>query len=231
MPTPPDARVWLVEDEPAFRETLAYLVEHAAGMRCARTFDRAEDALTALTDGATDGAADGEAGPDLLLLDVNLPGRSGIELAAEAKALCPEARVVMLTIRDDADTIFAALRAGASGYLLKNSPIDAIIAGLQEALAGGMLMPAPVARKVLGFFADAPGLGRPAGGSAGDYGLTDREGEVLSLMVEGLIQKEIADRLSVSPSTVNGHVQRIYGKLHVRSGRAAVAKALRERLI
>lgn len=219
---PLDARVWLVEDEPAFRETLAYLVEHAAGMRCARTFDRAEDALAALTDGNADGTAD-EDGPDLLLLDVNLPGRSGIELAAEAKALCPEARVVMLTIRDDAETIFAALRAGASGYLLKNSPIDEIITGLQEALAGGMLMPAPVARKVLGFFAGAPG---PA-----DYGLTEREGEVLGLMVEGLIQKEIADRLCVSPSTVNGHVQRIYGKLHVRSGRAAVVKALRERLV
>lgn len=226
MPAPPDARVWLVEDEPAFRETFAYLVEHAAGMRCARTFGRAEDALAALADGATDGADDGD-GPDLLLLDVNLPGRSGIELAAEAKALRPEARIVMLTIRDDAETIFAALRAGASGYLLKNSPIDGIIAGLQEALDGGMLMPAPVARKVLGFFADAP----VAGGSAEDYGLTEREGEVLSLMVEGLIQKEIADQLCVSPSTVNGHVQRIYGKLHVRSGRAAVAKALRERLV
>lgn len=226
MTGPPDARVWLVEDEPVLRQTLAYLVEHAAGMRCVRTFDRAEAALEALTDGATDGAAN-EDSPDLLLLDVNLPGRSGIELAAEAKALCPEVRVVMLTIRDDADTIFAALRAGASGYLLKNSPIDEIITGLQEALAGGMLMPAPVARKVLGFFASAAGPGGPAA----DYGLTEREGEVLGLMVEGLIQKEIADRLCVSPSTVNGHVQRIYGKLHVRSGRAAVAKALRERLI
>lgn len=221
MTAPPDARVWLVEDEPAFRETLAYLVEHTAGMRCARTFDRAEAALAALGDAGTEDC------PDLILLDVNLPGRSGIELAAEAKALCPEARVVMLTIRDDAETIFAALRAGASGYLLKNSPIDAIITGLQEALAGGMLMPAPVARKVLGFFAGAPGLGGPTE----DYGLTEREGEVLSLMVEGLIQKEIADRLCVSPSTVNGHVQRIYGKLHVHSGRAAVAKALRERLV
>jgi DNA-binding NarL/FixJ family response regulator len=129
----------------------------------------------------------------------------------------------MLTIRDDAETIYAALRAGASGYLIKNDQVDQIVAAIREAAQGGTLMPAPVARKVLGFFQQQE--------SKPDYGLTEREMEVLQEMTEGYVQKEIADRLFISPSTVNTHIQHIYEKLHVHSGIEAVAKALRERLV
>ena len=157
-------------------------------------------------------------------MDINLPRLDGIACTARIKAQWPDVPVLMLTIRDDADTIFEAFRAGASGYLLKNAPIEKIIAAIREALEGGMLMPAPVARKVMGFFeAKAP--------AAPSYGLSEREREVLEQMVAGCTQKEISARLYISPSTVNNHIQRIYQKLHVHSSSAAVAKALRERLI
>jgi DNA-binding NarL/FixJ family response regulator len=159
----------------------------------------------------------------VLLLDVNLPGMSGLDGLGALKARLPAARVVMLTIRDDAETIYAALGAGASGYLLKNADPDQLAAAVEAARNGGMLMPGPVARKVLAAF-EGPT-------PTPDYGLTDRERDVLREMVQGHTQKEIAERLFVSPSTVNTHVQHIYEKLHVHSGSAAVAKAVRERLV
>lgn len=210
-------RVWLVEDETTYRETFAFLVDHASGMCCARTFADGEAACDALE------ATPVPDRPDVVLMDINLPGLSGIECTAQLKAHTPEVQVVMLTVYDDEEMIFDALRAGASGYLLKNAPVDRIIAAIREARNGGMLMAAPIARKVLGFFEQTP--------ARSDYGLTARELEVLQQMVDGLTQKEIADRLFLSPSTVNGHVQHIYEKLHVHSGNAAVAKALRERLV
>ncbi|HYG68989.1 MAG TPA: response regulator transcription factor [Anaeromyxobacteraceae bacterium] len=146
---------------------------------------------------------------------------SETEGLAALKARLPGTRIVMLTIRDEADVISAALGAGASGYLTKDAAVDEIAAAVEAARGGGMLMPGPVARKVLGFF---EGL-RPAS----DYGLTERD--VLREMVEGYAQKEIAERLFVSPSTVDSHVQHIYEKLHVHSSSAAVAKAVRERLL
>lgn len=210
-------RVWVVEDEPHYRETLASLVERVDGLGGARAFADAEGALDAL-----EAAGPGER-PGLVLMDVNLPGMTGIEATARLKARLPEARVVVLTIRDEAATIFAALRAGASGYLLKGEPIDRILAAIREALAGGVMLPAPVAREVLDFFAAQP--------AAEDYGLSERERDVLERMVAGLPQKEIAEVLFVSPATVNKHVQRVYEKLHVHSASAAVAKAVRERLV
>lgn len=209
--------VWVVEDEPHYRESLLALVDRIEGLDCPRAFADAEAALEALE------AAEPEERPGLVLMDVNLPGMSGIEATARLKARLPEVRVVVLTIRDEPATIFAALRAGASGYLLKGEPIGRIVAALREALAGGMLMPAPVAQEVLGFFARRP--------SADAYGLSEREREVLERMVEGLTQKEIAETLFISASTVNKHVQRVYEKLHVRSASAAVAKAVQERLV
>ena len=210
-------RAWIVEDEAQFRESLAFLVGRVDGLNADRTFADAEAALAAL-----EAAGPGER-PGLVLMDVNLPGMSGVEATARVRALAPEARVVVLTVRDEAATIFAALRAGASGYLLKGEPIDRILAAIREALAGGVMLPAPVAREVLGFFAAQP--------SAADYGLSERERAVLELMVEGLAQKEIAGALFVTTSTVNKHVQRVYEKLHVHTAPAAVAKAIRERLV
>ena len=213
------AVVWIVEDDVDYREALAELL--SAEVRAVETFGSVEAAL-ARVDSFGRGAP--EAGwPEVVLLDVNLPGLSGIEGIGEIKARLAAAAIVMLTIRDDAETIYQALGAGASGYLLKGTDPDALLAAIHEARAGGMLMQRQVARLVLAAFEAR----RPAP----DYGLSPRETEVLAEMVNGLTQPQIAERLFVSPSTINSHVQRIYEKLHVHTGSAAVAKAVRERLV
>src|SRR5690606_2226522 len=218
MPSPPPPSVWIVEDDEAYRAALQAALAPAADVR--EVFGSVEDALAWAA--VRERAADTDR-PDVLLLDVNLPGMSGLDGLGALKARLPGTRVVMLTARDDAGTIYAARGAGASGYLLKNADPDQLAAAVEAARDGGMLMPGPVARKVLAAF-DRP---RPSP----DYGLTERERDVLREMVAGHTQKEIAERLFVSPSTVNTHVQHIYEKLHVHTGSAAVAKAVRERLV
>ena len=208
-----EIRIWLVEDDESYRQTLSLVIGKTEGFTVELEFADCESAI--------DAARNGHA-PDVALLDINLPGLSGVEGLSQLKQLAPQARIVMLTIIDDAATIFEAFQSGASGYLLKNSPVDKIIAAVREAASGGMLMPAPVAERVLAHFH------RP---DREDYGLTSREQEVLEEMGRGYSQKEIADRLFVSPHTVNTHIQHIYDKLHVRSGLEAVAKAFREGLI
>ena len=221
MPDPDlsSAVVWLVEDDADYRGAVAELV--GGHVRSVETFGSVEAVLSRVD---SLGRATPEGGwPEVVLLDVNLPGVTGIEGLGELKARLPGSVVVMLTIRDDAETIYAALGAGASGYLLKSASPDELLGAIREARAGGMLMQRQVARLVLAAFEDR----RPAP----DYGLTRRETEVLAEMVEGHTQPEIADRLFVSLSTVNSHVQNIYAKLHVHNGSAAVAKAVRERLV
>ena len=216
--------VWIIEDDASFRETIVQVLEYTPGFDCRAAYGSVEEALAAADVAQRSGV---ETMPRVVLLDVNLPGQTGIEGLGELKAALPNANIVMLTIRDDADTVYAALGAGASGYLLKSSGVDQIIVAVREAAAGGMLMPAPVARRVLAAFRDRA----ERSATPDSYGLTRREQEVLAEMVEGYTQKEIAERLSVSPHTVNSHVQHVYEKLHVNSGNAAVAKALRERLV
>ncbi|PAP76407.1 response regulator transcription factor [Rubrivirga marina] len=213
------AVVWLVEDDADYREAVAELVR--AHVRSVETFGSVE-AVLARVDGIGTGTLEG-GWPEVVLLDVNLPGVTGIEGLSELKSRLPGSVVVMLTIRDDADTIYAALGAGASGYLLKSASPDELLGAIREARAGGMLMQRQVARLVLASF--------EAKKPAPDYGLTKRETEVLAEMVDGHTQPQIADRLFVSLSTVNSHVQSIYAKLHVHNGSAAVAKAVRERLV
>ncbi len=209
--------VWIVEDDAEYRRTLAEVVGLDPSFRVDRSFADAEGALEAVSHvGALDR-------PSLVLMDVNLPGASGIEATSSLKSAHPDSTVVMLTGRDEPSAIFAALRAGASGYLIKGEPIDRVVAALREAASGGVLLPAAVAERVLGFFASQP--------SAETYGLSPRERDVLDAMVDGLAQQAIADRLFISASTVNKHVQRVYQKLHVHSASAAVAKAVRERLV
>jgi len=213
--------VWVIEDDSEFRETLAFLLDNTSGMKCGGAHGDVETALDWVD--SYQRRSRPWPRPDVLLLDINLPGLSGIEGLGHIKAKLPDTRIVMLTIRDDANTIVSAFQKGASGYLLKNAGVDRIIAAVREARSGGMLMPAPVARQVLDIFRQqAPDQ---------DYGLTDREKEVLNEMVSGRTQKEIAERLFVSPNTINTHVQHIYDKLHVHSGTEAVAKAVRERLV
>lgn len=215
----PDSQIsiWLVEDDSQYRQTLAYLLNHTTGFRCDAIFFSCEE-LQDLIEGEKPWDP-----PSVVLLDIGLPGRNGIEGARYLKAQLPEVPILMLTVQDTPETIFEALQAGASGYLLKETPLDEAIAAIRAAVRGGTLMPAPVASKVLHFFTDAQ--------PRADYGLTPRETQILRLMSEGLAQKEIADALAISPHTVDNHVRHIYEKLHVRSGLEAVARAVKEHLI
>ena len=215
LPDLPHVRVWIVEDDVAFREAFEEVVGPHVGL--AGVFGSVEAAAARLD------VLRGAETPDVVLLDVNLPGLSGVEGIGAVKARAPGARVVMLTIRDDPETVAEALGAGASGYVTKGAPAERVLAAVAEAHAGGMLMGPAIARVVQAAFERRP--------PASDYGLTEREREVLAEMAEGGTQQDVADRLFVSRSTVNTHVQRIYEKLHVHSGSEAVAKAIRERLL
>lgn len=211
-----DLVVWIVEDDRHYRETMEFVLSGASGISCPRTFVDGETAVEALCRGRA------RAMPNVLLLDIHLPGETGIALLPAIREAAPEAAVVMLTIAEEEALIFKALQAGASGYLIKDAGVDTILEGVRQAAKGGTLMPSPVAERVLDVFRTDP---------ADDYGLTNREHEVLQLMTEGLSQKQIAERLFLSPHTVNTHVQHIYAKLQVNSGLEAVAKAVRERLV
>lgn len=210
----PILTVWLVEDNHTFRNTVARVLNQVPGFDCNRHFADSESALTALEEGAL---------ADVILVDVELPGLSGIEAVKRIKSISPSTRVVMLTVFDDHDKIFKAICAGASGYLLKTSPIEKIVESIQEVQAGGAAMTPRVARSVLDMFAR---LSAPRQ----NYGLTAREQKILELMTQGLIKKEIADQLSLSYHTVDTHLRNIYTKLHVHTRTGAVSKALKERL-
>ena len=213
--------IWIVEDDIKYRESIAFLFEHTSDMRCAQTFGSCEEGLAYLKTHLAETSASSV--PDVVLLDINLPGMNGLEGLKHFRALLPNICVVMLTIRDDAQTIYDAFRAGASGYLLKNASIDQVLAAIREANQGGTLMPAPVARMVLAFLQEQE--------TTASYGLTEREIDVLREMIAGYKQREIAERLFVSRNTVNTHIQHIYEKLHVHSGIEAVVKAITERLV
>ncbi len=209
-------RIWAVEDNTAYRQALAFIFKKAEGLEL-ETFSNAEDALAALRNPPA---------PDAILLDVQLPGMDGISAIAHFKAAAPAVCIVMLTVFEDPDKVFRALCAGASGYLLKTLPAERIVEAIREAVAGGAPMSPGVARAVLGRFVELAAPGRSS-----DYALSDREREVLELMTQGLIKKEIADRLGLSFHTVNAHLRNIYTKLHVGTRGAAVAKALKEKLV
>jgi DNA-binding NarL/FixJ family response regulator len=206
--------VWLVEDNHAFRGTVARVLSRVEGLECAQQFSNAEDALDAMLGGGV---------PDVILLDVELPGQNGIEAVKKIKSVSPSTRVVMLTVFDDHEKIFKAICAGASGYLLKTSPVDRIVESIHEALTGGAPMAPRVASSVLQMFSQ---MAQPRQ----DYGLTAREQKILELMTQGLIKKEIADNLALSYHTVDTHLRNIYTKLHVHNRSGAVAKAFKERL-
>src|SRR5512147_637570 len=216
--TPPDGRalhVWLVEDNERFRANVADLINETAGLRCDLTVSSCEEALAHL---ATDAA------PDIVLMDIGLPGVDGIEGIRQVTAVAPSVRVIMLTVFDDSEKIFRAICAGASGYLLKSDAPDDILASLTDISRGGAPINAQIARKVLDMFAE---MAAPKG----DYALTAAEKEILHLLVEGNPKKQIAHNLGVSFHTVDSHLRNIYGKLQVHSRSEAVAKALKERLL
>ena len=202
--------VAIVEDDKELREDLAGFINSRRGLRCAGTFATAEDALKSLPDKP----------PDVVLMDINLPGMSGIDCLRRLKARLPVVQVLMVTMYDDGDRVFKALLAGASGYLLKVSIAAEIVPAVREVMQGGSPLNSFIARKVVKFFQERP----PA--PKDDAGLTPREREVLELLAKGLTYKEIAARLIISIDTVRRHCHNIYGKMHVASRTEAVVRFL-----
>jgi len=207
--------IWLVEDNTAFRQTIAELLNETEGMRCSGSFASCEEALAALRK---------KDAPEVVLMDIGLPGMSGIEGAKHLKKISPSTDVIVLTIYDDDEKVFRAICNGATGYLLKDAPAESIIAAIHDVLQGGAPMNAHIARRVLDMFTR---LSVPQA----EYGLTAREKEILHELTEGLTKKQIAEKLFLSFFTIDTHLKNIYAKLHVHSRSGAVAKVLKERLL
>lgn len=212
-------RVWIVEDHEMFRRSLLRLCATDADLAPACGFANAETLLAALR------AVPDMERPDVLLLDLGLPGRGGLEAIAEVHRHAPDCRVVILTVFEDEAKIGEAIRVGACGYLLKTSRADEVLAALREAHAGGSPMSPAVAASVVRL------LARLAPPAVAPVALSPRERELLALLVEGLTAKEVADRLGVSIHTTGSHTKNLFSKLGVHSRAAAVARALREGLL
>ncbi|MBN8460728.1 MAG: response regulator transcription factor [Verrucomicrobia bacterium] len=203
--------VAIVEDDSRFRVSLCRLIGTFSDCECVASFANTGDALAGLP----------EVAPAVVLMDIHLPDFSGIECVARLKPLMPATEFVMLTAYEDSDNVFKALSAGASGYLLKQAGLEEIHAAVLQVASGGAPMSAHIARKVVQAFRPSVAQSPPPPAS-----LTAREAEILGLLAQGLLYKEIADRVSISYATVNNHVRHIYEKLHVNSRSQAVAKWL-----
>lgn len=207
--------IWIVEDNTRYRKTLVGLVNAAEDLHCSGAFSSCEEAFNHT----------GSSEPPLvILLDIGLPGISGIDGIEKFKSIFPNTLIIILTIYEDNEKVFNALCAGASGYLLKDSTPDKIIESISEVIAGGAPMNMKIAHKVLEIFAKIKKI-------KSDYGLTDREKEILQAMVEGLTKQQIAEKLFLSFHTVNTHIKNIYIKLHVNTLSAAVSKVYKENLL
>jgi len=205
---PVNITVSIVEDDAPARGILTEWVRGADGLKCVGVHDCAESALAALP----------QENPSVVLMDINMPGMSGIECVRRLKSQMLDTQFVMLTVYEDPDHIFKALTAGASGYLLKRSPRAELLAAIKDVHAGGSPMSSNIARKIVQSFQ------RFNTSPTETENLSPREREVLELLARGYLYKEISDSLHISVPTVNSHIRRIYEKLHVRSRSQAVAK-------
>ena len=203
--------VSIVEDNDKLRETLVRVLNRADGFRCVSQYANAEDALKDLP----------QVKPDVVLMDINLPGMNGVECVRQLKKIAPEIQVMMLTVYEDTENIFDALAAGASGYMLKRTAGKELLEAIREVKRGGSPMTTHIARKVVQSFQ------RSAAAEAQTESLSEREQQVLDLLSQGLMYKEIADKLQISYETVHTYIRRIYEKLQVRTRTEAVAKFLR----
>jgi DNA-binding NarL/FixJ family response regulator len=204
--------VAIVEDHADLSRSWAELIEDTPGYRCVCVCDSAERALREIP----------HHNPDVVLMDINLPGRSGIECTEQLKSKLPGVQVLVLTVYEETDRIFRALKAGASGYLLKRTSPEQLMDAIRDVKQGGAPMTPEVARKVVQSFR------KPAHETVVEAELTSREEQILRLLAEGFVTKEIADKLGISFFTAQNHLKRIYEKLHVHSRTEAVIKYLGE---
>ncbi len=203
--------VSIVEDNDKLRATLARVLNRAEGFHCVSDYASAEDALKHLP----------QVRPDVVLMDINLPGMNGVECVRQLKQLLPQTQVMMLTVYEDTENIFNALTAGASGYMLKRTSSPELLEAIHEVSRGGSPMTMHIARKVVQSFQ------KTAATAPSAENLSEREQQVLDLLSQGLMYKEIADKLEISYETVHTYIRRIYEKLQVRTRTEAVAKFLR----
>lgn len=208
--------VWLIEDNVALSRTIARVIGTIPGLACAEKFFRCEDALARLAEPAA-------VPPNIILLDVGLPGMSGLDGIGLFKARAPQAQVVILTVFEDDEKIYRAICAGASGYLLKGAGMDELVSALTQVMHGGSPITPRVARRVLDMFTQIAPREETA------VALSPRERQVVEGMAEGLTNKEIAAKLGLSTHTTDGYTRSIYEKLHVNTRSGAVAKAMQRR--
>ncbi len=210
-------RILLYEDNRDLREGMTFLLQATPGLELAGAFPDCSN-LEMQIPGLK---------PDVVLMDIDMPGRSGIEATPIVKALRPETQVIMLTVFEDEDKIFQAIRSGAAGYLLKRTPPSEIIAAVHDVKNGGSPMTSSIARRVLQFFQQHP----PSSEQKTDYDLSSREQDILKSLVKGYSYKLIASEHFISIDTVRSHIRHIYEKLHVNSKTEAVLKALKEKIV
>ena len=213
--------VAIVEDDREIREGIQKYLNHQQEMICEVADESVERFLArSLEDDY----------PDVFLMDIGLPGMSGLSGTQLIKESHPDVDVIMLTVYTDWDRIFGALRAGASGYLLKNTPLAEIKKSIENVRSGGAAMSPQIARKVMEFFGDRPGLQRAPHEEASETHLTAREKEIVIGLTDGLSYKLIADRMGVSLDTIRFHIKNVYRKLHVNSKSEVIRKSLRGEL-
>jgi DNA-binding NarL/FixJ family response regulator len=202
--------VGIVEDNRGFRDTLARYLNDAPGFNCVAECSSAEEALKVLP----------KISPEVVLMDIHLPNMSGMACTRRLKDICPATQILILTVYEDNEKVFGALKAGASGYLLKRADPADILRAIQEVKQGGAPMSSQIARQVVQSFREDTADARKV------EELSEREEEILEQLAKGYSTKEIAERTSVSVNTVRTHLQHIYEKLHVRSRTEAVLKYL-----
>ena len=210
-------QVALVEDDPGVRANLAAMLNSTPGFQCQAAYPDGIAALKSIP----------ASRPDVVLMDINLPGMLGTECVRQLKSVAPGLPVLMLTVYDDSEQIFKSLMAGATGYLLKRTPKDKLLEAIREVNSGGAPMSRQIARRVVQFFQQIEQMPTAAQRAPEINALTDREEQVLALLAKGHAYKEIADLLNISFETVRTHIRSIYEKLHVHSRTEAVLKYLK----
>lgn len=202
-----DVKVSIVEDDPGIRAGLVRLLQRTAGFKCLGSYPNAEVAMQEIARNK----------PDVVLMDINLPGMDGVECVRQLKLQQPSLQVLMLTVYDDPQRIFEALASGATGYLMKHTPPPELIEAIRDISQGGAPMNSQIARRVVeSFQKNVPAQEMEH--------LSPREKEILELLAQGYLIKEIADKIGIGFGTVRSHIRHIYEKLHVRSRAQAVAR-------
>ncbi|BCX49265.1 DNA-binding response regulator, NarL/FixJ family [Haloferula helveola] len=214
-PTPP-TRIWILEDHSQFAKQLSRLIDSEDDLECEKAFSHPNELLAEIEFGSKL--------PDLMLFDLGLPGKDGLQVLLEVRAKAPEQKIVILTSFDDRERVYRAICNGASGYLLKTADPDDIVSGIRDVMGGAAPLSGAIASMILDGFAKL-------GPVEETEPLTKREEEVLRHMVKGHIKKEIADLLDISLHTVDMHLRSVYRKLHVQTQTEAVSKAIRKGLI